>query len=262
MRYPFCGVVSHLHFAWLQATNRKSHIALWIATPNHSKQANKINKVQAWSIVKTNGLRGVFVKISDFKQKKGSLMEFPRKSETSRKSPERWTFLSLALYNAPNYLHTVDSRSFLSLFFGGKRQGRPPKQASIFYPYRSCRTEMGLLEPFFQEPKVEPEPSEPFVRNRSRKANCAIPLNCTEMHRKPFPQTLSFLSLFFGMTGKEPSEPKTETAWTVPGANRNRTELGPPWRKGKRVPEVGTKPLKALRGYWASNRGSNRGSKV
>ena len=32
---------------------------------------------------------------------------FLRKSRTSRKSPEKWTFLSLAFYNAPS-LHTVD----------------------------------------------------------------------------------------------------------------------------------------------------------
>ena len=32
-------------------------------------------------------------------------------------------------------------------------------------------------------------------------------------------------------------------------------------KKRERVPEVGTKPLKALRGYRASNRGSNRGSR-
>ena len=30
-----------------------------------------------------------------------------RKSKTSRKSPEKWTFLSLAFYNAPS-LHTVN----------------------------------------------------------------------------------------------------------------------------------------------------------
>ena len=29
-------------------------------------------------------------------------------------------------------------------------------------------------------------------------------------------------------------------------------------QKGEGVPEMGTKPLKALRGYRASNRGSNR----
>ena len=32
-------------------------------------------------------------------------------------------------------------------------------------------------------------------------------------------------------------------------------------KKREGVPEMGTKPLKALRGYWASNRGSNRGSR-
>ena len=32
-------------------------------------------------------------------------------------------------------------------------------------------------------------------------------------------------------------------------------------KKREGVPEMGTKPLKALRGYRASNRGSNRGSR-
>ena len=36
---------------------------------------------------------------------------------------------------------------------------------------------------------------------------------------------------------------------------------GPLSEEGEGVPEVGTKPLKALRGYRASNRGSNRGSR-
>ena len=55
----------------------------------------------------------MFVKIGDFIKFKGFLVEFLRgqailrKSKTSRKSPEKWTFLSLALYNAPS-LDTVD----------------------------------------------------------------------------------------------------------------------------------------------------------
>ena len=58
-------------------------------------------------------LQGVFVKIGDFIKFKGSSCGIPReqatlrKSKTPRKPPEKWTFLSLAFYNAPS-LHTVD----------------------------------------------------------------------------------------------------------------------------------------------------------
>ena len=44
------------------------------------------------------------------------------------------------------------------------------------------------LEPFFQEPTLEPELPEAFFRNRNRNRNCAIPLNCAETRRNPFPQ--------------------------------------------------------------------------
>ena len=59
-------------------------------------------------------LQGAFVKIRDFIKFKGFLVEIPReqailrKSKTPRKSPEKWTFLSLAFYNAPS-LRTVKS---------------------------------------------------------------------------------------------------------------------------------------------------------
>ena len=55
----------------------------------------------------------MFVKIWDFTTFKGFLVEFLReqaplrKSKNPRKSPEKWTFLSLAFYNAPS-LQTVD----------------------------------------------------------------------------------------------------------------------------------------------------------
>ena len=39
-----------------------------------------------------------------------------RKSKAPRKSPEKWTFLSLAFYNAPS-LHTVNFRTFLKTPF-------------------------------------------------------------------------------------------------------------------------------------------------
>ena len=62
-------------------------------------------------------VQGEFVRtIGDFYYIfKGFLVEFlekscdpERKSKTPRKSPEKWTFLSLAFYNAPS-LHTVES---------------------------------------------------------------------------------------------------------------------------------------------------------
>ena len=59
------------------------------------------------------GLQGAFVKIGGFVQFKVFLVEFLenrrslRKAKTSRKSPGKWTFLSLAFYNAPS-LHTVE----------------------------------------------------------------------------------------------------------------------------------------------------------
>ena len=58
-------------------------------------------------------VQGAFVKIGDFVKFKGFLVEFLenrrilRKSKTPRKSPQKWTFLSLAFYNAPS-LHTVN----------------------------------------------------------------------------------------------------------------------------------------------------------
>ena len=39
-----------------------------------------------------------------------------RKAKTPRKSPEKWTFLSLAFYNAPS-LDTVDLQSQFSSIF-------------------------------------------------------------------------------------------------------------------------------------------------
>ena len=59
----------------------------------------------------------MFVKIGDFTKFKGFSCGIPReqailrKSKTPRKSPDKWTFLSLAFYNAPS-LHTVDRRRF------------------------------------------------------------------------------------------------------------------------------------------------------
>ena len=42
-----------------------------------------------------------------FKSLLGSLESFLRKSKTARKSPEKWSVVGLAFYNAPS-LHTVD----------------------------------------------------------------------------------------------------------------------------------------------------------
>ena len=65
-------------------------------------------------LVKTSGFtRGVCVKIGDFIKFKGFSCGIPReqailrKSKAPRKSPEKWTFLSLAFYNAPS-LDTVE----------------------------------------------------------------------------------------------------------------------------------------------------------
>ena len=71
-------------------------------------------------------------------------------------------------------------------------------------------------EPFFPKPTAEPEPPEPFSRNRNQNRNRPFLVNCTETQK----------SLF----AEEPPEPKTETAWTVPYPNRNRTEPNP-WRR-------------------------------
>ena len=46
-----------------------------------------------------------------------------------------------------------------------------------------------LSEPFVQEPKREPEPSEPFFWNRNRCRNRAFPLKTVQKHRgTPFPR--------------------------------------------------------------------------
>ena len=65
--------------------------------------------------------RGVCVKIGDFiLNLKVFFSGIPReqailrKSKAPRKSPEKWTFLSLAFHNAPS-LHTVTSRHFLQI---------------------------------------------------------------------------------------------------------------------------------------------------
>ena len=58
-------------------------------------------------------LQGVFVNIGDFIELKGFSCGIPReqallrKSKPPRKSPAKWTFLSLTFYNAPS-LHTVE----------------------------------------------------------------------------------------------------------------------------------------------------------
>ena len=60
--------------------------------------------------------RQVFVKIGDFVKFKGFLVEFLEnrrsweKQKPHRKSPEKWTFLSFAFYNAPS-LHTVEKKT-------------------------------------------------------------------------------------------------------------------------------------------------------
>ena len=94
-----------------------------------------INSVQTRCILKTVDLQGVFVKIGDFNLIKfeGFIVEFienrrarenPR-PPPPRKSPEKWTFLSLAFYNAPS-LHIVDS--IFQLFFSGSRFDPQPQR--------------------------------------------------------------------------------------------------------------------------------------
>ena len=81
--------------------------------------------------------KGCFVKIGnsikfeDFLVREQALL---RKSKTSRKSPDKWTFLSLAFYNAPS-LQTVDSPELLSLWifrtiqrFPGSCPDFPPRK--------------------------------------------------------------------------------------------------------------------------------------
>ena len=55
----------------------------------------------------------MFVKIGDFRKFKGFLVKFPQE-----KGSEKWTFLSLAFYNAPS-LHTVDCPMFSNTVFLG-----------------------------------------------------------------------------------------------------------------------------------------------
>ena len=71
-----------------------------------------INSVHTRCIVKTSGFKRVFVKIGDFIKFRLSCgipreQVILRKSKAPRKLPEKWTFLSLAFYNAPS-LDTVE----------------------------------------------------------------------------------------------------------------------------------------------------------
>ena len=83
---------------------------------HESGPRSSINSVHTRCVVKTSGFtRGVCKNLGFFIEFKGFLVEFLesrailRKSKTPRKSPEKWTFLSLAFYNAPS-LHSFDSR--------------------------------------------------------------------------------------------------------------------------------------------------------
>ena len=79
------------------------------------------------TISKLSDLQGVFVKIGDFMKFKGFSVEFlesrrsSEKQKTPRKSLDKWTFLSLAFYNAPS-LHTVDKSA---KNHSGARRERP-----------------------------------------------------------------------------------------------------------------------------------------
>ena len=73
-----------------------------------------MHSVQTRGIAKTSGFAGAVCKIGDFNRFKGFLVEILREQFSSTweieapqtKSPDEWTFQSLAIYNAPN-LHAV-----------------------------------------------------------------------------------------------------------------------------------------------------------
>ena len=84
--------------------------AKWLQTDIKCSELSTVCKLGA--LQRQVDLQGVFVKIGDLLNLKvscGILREkaLLRKSKTSRKLPEKWTFLSLAFYNAPSW-HTVE----------------------------------------------------------------------------------------------------------------------------------------------------------
>ena len=111
-----------------------------------------INSVHTRCIVKAVDLQGVFVKIGDFIKFKGFLVDFQRtallrKSKTPRKTPEKWTFLSLAFYNAPR--HTVEIISYPDYVQSRYRQPvpTPPPPAEMITVVAEMITELILFEP-------------------------------------------------------------------------------------------------------------------
>ena len=77
----------------------------------------KINSAQTRGIAKTSGFTRAFAKIGDLIKFNGFFVTFCgilreqallRKLKPPRKSPKKWTFLSLAFYNPPSlHLHSV-----------------------------------------------------------------------------------------------------------------------------------------------------------
>ena len=110
----------------MQAVSQRGEALL---TQGMTFGSKSLNNVHTRCIVKDKRFyRGAFVKIGDFIKFQGFHVEFLenqailRKSKTPRKSPEKWTFLSLAFYNAPS-LHTV--KSHFSGYFVGLLWGDP-----------------------------------------------------------------------------------------------------------------------------------------
>ena len=77
------------------------------------QRTNKSTVCKPGALQRQADLQGAFVKIGDFIKFKGCSCGIPReqallrKSKVPRKSPEKWTFPSLAFYNAPS-LHAVE----------------------------------------------------------------------------------------------------------------------------------------------------------
>ena len=103
------------------------------------------NSVHTRGIVKTSGfIRSVCKKFKGFSC--GILREqaLQRKSKTSRRSPEKWNFLSLAFYNAPS-LHAVDFcvDILLDILMTPFTVTLPPKVGKKYY---SLSTPIGKMD--------------------------------------------------------------------------------------------------------------------
>ena len=93
-----------------------------------------ISSVQTRGIVKTSGFTSCirrnwwFIEFHGAPHWNSSRTSAPEKIRTPTQSPERWTFLSLAFYNAPS-IHTVDRMHFWGFWrlwgsVGGQGDGK------------------------------------------------------------------------------------------------------------------------------------------